>query len=254
MRRTSRVLIAVLAIAFVVALAAVAARAARAQSTPEGPRPSGHEPGPPGHEHGHDADRHDATVRHSFEDVEKWAEKFDDPGRAEWQKPDSVVAALPLGPGSVVLDIGAGTGYFNRAFAARVRPGGRVFAADIEPAMIAHMLERARREATPEVFPLLVPPDEPRAPMPVDLVFICDTIHHIDDRIEYLRKVRAILEPGGVVAVVDFKPGDIPVGPPPEHRIARDLVIEEMAAAGFRLDREETFLPYQYMLLFTIRN
>ena len=240
-RRNPPVLIAVLAIAVLVAVAAFAARAARAQSDPD-------ERG--GHEHGHD--RHDATVRHSFEDVEKCAAMFDDPGRAEWQKPDSVAAALPLGPGKVVLDIGAGTGYFNRAFATRVRPGGIVLAADIEPAMIAHMLERARREETPEVFPLLVPPDEPRVPLPVDVVFICDTIHHIDDRLEYLRKVRAILKPRGVVAVVDFKSGDIPVGPPPEHRIARELVIEEMAAAGFRLAREERSLPYQYFLVFEV--
>ncbi len=244
-RRIPPVLIVVLAAVLVlVAIAAVAARGARAQSKSD-------EAAAPPREHAHGHDRHDATVRHSFEEVEKWAAKFDDPARAEWQKPDSVVAALPLRPGSVVLDIGAGTGYFNRAFAARVRPGGVVFAADIEPAMTAHMLERARREATPEVFPLLVPPDEPRVPMPVDVVFICDTIHHIDDRIDYLKKVRAILKPGGVVAVVDFKPGDIPVGPPPEHRIARELVIDEMEAAGFRLAREEGFLPYQYFIVFS---
>ncbi len=243
-RHTPPVLIAVLAAALViVVVAAFAARAARGQSKPD-------ESGAPAREHAHGNDRHDATVRHSFEDVEAWAAKFDDPGRDEWQKPDSVVGSLPLGPGKVVLDIGAGTGYFNRAFAARVRPGGIVFAADIEPTMIDHMLGRARHEETPEVFPLLVPPDEPRVPVPVDVVFICDTIHHIDDRLEYLRKVPAILKPGGVVAVVDFKPGDIPVGPPLEHRIARELVIEEMTAAGFRLQREEGLLPYQYFILF----
>ena len=238
-RRTPPVLIAALTLAVLVAIAAFAARAARAQS-----KPDEHGAHDPGH------DRHDATVHHSFNDVEAWIAKFDDPARAAWQMPDSVVAALPLGPGKVVLDIGAGTGYFNKAFAARVHPGGLVFAADIEPAMIEHMLARARREETPEVFPLLVPPDEPRVPLPVDVVFICDTIHHIDDRLEYLRKVRAILKPRGVVAVVDFKSGDIPVGPPPEHRIAKELVIEEMTAAGFRLAREEQFLPYQYLLLF----
>jgi hypothetical protein len=44
--------------------------------------------------------------------------------------------------------------------------------------------------------------------------------------------------------------GEIPVGPPPEHRIPRDHVIAEMDSAGFRLAREETFLPYQYFLVF----
>jgi SAM-dependent methyltransferase len=198
-------------------------------------------------EHGGD---HDATVRHSFEDVEKWVAVFDDSARVSWQKPDSIAAALPLTAGKVILDIGAGTGYFNRAFAERVRPGGRVFAADIEPGFIAHMLERARREQTPEVFPLLIPADEPRVPMAVDVVFICDTYHHIDDRLTYIAKLANVLRDRGVIAIVDFTMGEIPVGPPPEHRIPRDHVIAEMDSAGFRLAREEAFLPYQYFLVF----
>lgn len=235
MTRSPLAFVALVAIATLAIVGIFLARRARAD---EGAAPD------------HGGHAHDATVTHSFEDVETWAALFDDPGRDGWQMPNAVAAALPLSPGSIVLDIGAGTGYFNEAFAARVRPGGRVYAADVEPNMIAHMLGRARREATPEVFPLLVPHDEPRAPEPVDAAFICDTIHHINDRIEYLKKVRAILKPSGVVAVIDFKPGDIPVGPPPEHRIPKELVIEEMEAAGFRLDREESILPYQYFLIF----
>jgi SAM-dependent methyltransferase len=193
---------------------------------------------------------HDATVRHSFADVETWVARFDDPTRAAWQKPDSVVAALPLGPGKTVLDIGAGTGYFNRLFAERVRPGGRVFAADVEPNLVAHMFGRARSEATPEVFPILVPIDEPRIPIPADVVFICDTYHHIDDRIEYLGRVGRLLAPGGVVAIVDFIVAETPVGPPVEHRLPPEQIEAEMAKAGFRLARRETFLPYQYFLVF----
>lgn len=213
------------------------------------------------HTHPHDGDRshssdsdtgHDATVHHSFEDVDRWVKVFDDPARAEWQKPDEVAAALRLEPGSVLLDIGAGTGYFNAAFARRVREGGIVFAADVEPSLIAHMLKRARLEETPEVCPLLIPTDEPRIPVKADVVFICDTYHHIDDRLSYLAKVRDVLEPGGIVAIIDFKLDEIPVGPSIEHRIDPDFVIEEMEAAGFRLSRRETILPYQYFLIFEI--
>ncbi len=193
---------------------------------------------------------HDATVHHSFEDVERWVAVFDDSSRAAWQMPDSVAAALPLAPGRTILDIGAGTGYFNAAFAARVRPRGRVFAADVEPNLVAYMLERARRERTPEVFPILIPLDEPRVPAPVDVVFICDTVHHLDDRLAYFARLHEIVAKGGAVAIVDFKMGDIPVGPPPEHRIASDVITAEMTAAGFRFSREETFLPYQYFIVF----
>jgi len=194
----------------------------------------------------------DATIRHAFDDVDHWVSVFDDTARAAWQMPDSVAGALLLVPGKVVVDIGAGTGYFNRAFARRVRPGGKVIAADVEPGLVAHMLRRAAAEETPEVFPLLIPTDAPRIPISADVVFVCDTYHHIDNRVAYFTTLRSALNPGAIVAIVDFKMTEIPVGPPVEHRIAPERVVEEMTAAGYALYREEAFLPYQYMLLFRV--
>jgi predicted methyltransferase len=40
------------------------------------------------------------------------------------------------------------------------------------------------------------------------------------------------------------------VGPPPEMKMAREEVIKEMQAAGFKLSAEHSFLPYQYFLEF----
>ncbi len=206
------------------------------------------------HDDAHPKGAHDddATVRHAFDDVERWVSVFDDTARAAWQMPDSVAGALLLVPGKVVVDIGAGTGYFNAAFARRVRPGGKVIAADVEPNLVAHMLRRAAAEETPEVFPLLIPTDAPRIPISADVVFICDTYHHIDNRVAYFTTLRSILNPGAIVAIVDFKLTEIPVGPPVAHRIAPERVVDEMQAAGYALYREEAFLPYQYMLLFRV--
>src|SRR5262245_52621285 len=86
--------------------------AAGPERDPNGPgdRPQTQPPGD--HEHhpppGDDTD--DATMHHSFADVKQWVERFDDPARAEWQKPEDVVKALDLRPGMNVADIGAGTG------------------------------------------------------------------------------------------------------------------------------------------------
>jgi hypothetical protein len=53
------------------------------------------------------------------------------------------------------------------------------------------------------------------------------------------------------VVIVDFHKKPSPVGAPMEMRLAREDVIREFVQAGFRLAREETFLPYQYFLVFT---
>jgi predicted methyltransferase len=62
--------------------------------------------------------------------------------------------------------------------------------------------------------------------------------------------MKKMLKPGGRIAVVDYKKEKLPVGPPPEMKMAREEVIKEMQAAGFKLSAEHSFLPYQYFLEF----
>ena len=88
-------------------------------------------------------ERHDATIHHSFDDVAKWVLVFDDPGRDAWQKPDEVLHALGVLPGTTVADLGAGTGYFSVHLARAVGDKGRVLAIDVEPKLVDHMKERA---------------------------------------------------------------------------------------------------------------
>ena len=50
-----------------------------------------------------------------------------------------------------------------------------------------------------------------------------------------------------------FKPGDLPVGPGPAHKIDREQVTAELYAAGFDLKRTDLELPYQFILEFGLK-
>jgi predicted methyltransferase len=193
----------------------------------------------------------DATVHHPFNDAETWSKIFDDPSRDAWQKPEAVIDALRIRPGMIVADLGAGTGYFTGRLSRAVGVRGVVLAIDPEPDMARHLGERARREGLKNVVPVLALFADPFLPPGrVDRVLIVDTYHHIDDRQDYFRRLRTGLAPGGQVAIVDFHKKPLPVGPPPEHKLERATVVAEMTAAGWRLAREITDLPYQYVLIF----
>ena len=56
---------------------------------------------------------HQRHMEHRFDDPERYAQSFDDPGRDEWQLPTRVIEALDIQPGQRVADLGAGTGYFT---------------------------------------------------------------------------------------------------------------------------------------------
>jgi len=76
-----------------------------------------------------------------------------------------------------------------------------------------------------------------------------NSYHHFPDRRGALARLASRLAPGGRLAIVDFHGGELPIGPPPEHRVGRDTFLEDAQAAGLAVAREETFLPYQYFFL-----
>jgi ubiquinone/menaquinone biosynthesis C-methylase UbiE len=196
----------------------------------------------------------DATSHRRFDDPAYWSKVFDDPGRAAWQKPEELVAALGLRPGQCVADLGAGTGYFSHLLSAAVGPTGTVLAVDPEPNLVAHLRERAEREGSANVVPVLASLDNPRLPAGlVDVVLIVDTFHHIDDRVAYFRRLRQALRPPGRIAIVDWQKRELPVGPEMDHKLAREQVVREMETAGYRLVEEPSILPYQYFLIFQPR-
>ncbi len=192
-----------------------------------------------------------ATTHRSFADVEQWQAVFDDPKRDAWQKPQEVARALRLKPGQRVADLGAGTGYFLPHLARTVGDHGTVFAVEVEATLVAHLRQRAEEGGFPQVVPVLASKDTPRLPAgQVDLILIVDTFHHLDHRGEYLGKLARALTPLGRIAVIDWRKEPLPEGPPPDHKLARSQVVEEVSAAGFELLESPDFLPYQYFLIF----
>jgi len=187
-------------------------------------------------------------VSHGFGDVETWAAVFDDPARDAWQKPVELVAALELPEGATVADIGAGTGYFNDHLARAVGPEGKVIAVDIEPSLVEHMRARALDEGTTQVEARLGEPADPglRA-AEVDVVLLVDTYHHIDDRRAYFASLRNAVRPGGRLVVVDYKAGELPVGPPEEARVPQAQVVNELVSAGWFSGQSLDLLPHQFV-------
>jgi ubiquinone/menaquinone biosynthesis C-methylase UbiE len=178
---------------------------------------------------------------------------FEGTERDTWQKPDEVVTQLQLRSGDVVADIGAGTGYFTRRFAAAVGPSGKALGLDIEATMVTHINAEAQKHGLTNLSARQVPPNDPQlTPQSVDVVFICDTYHHMQDRVAYARLLAQALKPGGRVVIVDFQKRLLPLGPPMEWKLAPEAVTEEFRQAGFQLERSVDFLPYQYFLEFTL--
>lgn len=186
--------------------------------------------------------------------VMEYLDRLDRPERDQDQKPAQVIDALALNPGMHVADLGAGSGYFTRRFVEAVTETGKVYAIDVEPEALKYVEDSiVHMHRSFEAEFILARPDNPKIPFEsVDLIFVCNTYHHLEDRSTYFRNVKSSLKPGGRIAIIDFyhdeRSGEL--GFPKRHLVPKEKVIEEMTEAGYRLAKEHTFLPKQYFLEF----
>lgn len=122
---------------------------------------------------------------------------MNDPARDAWQKPKEVIQQLAIPPGSHVADLGAGGGYFTWHLADAVGPGGRVYVVEINETGLAIIEREMDARGITNVVPVMAEPHDAKLPEPVDLVFTCDSYHHMADRVTYFRSLARYLKPGG---------------------------------------------------------
>lgn len=173
------------------------------------------------------------------------------PDRDDWQQPDQVMDHLGIFEGAHVADVGAGGGWFTIRLARRVEKSGIVYAEDIQRQMIESIGRRVKREGLSNVRTILGTPADPHLPAGLHAVLMVDTYTQLADSVGLLKQIARALGPKGQLGIVDFKPdGAGGPGPPLEDRVSADVIKTQAAAAGLTLRSEETFLRYQYLLIF----
>jgi SAM-dependent methyltransferase len=187
----------------------------------------------------------------SMSEFDALIKKYEDPERVNWQNPDMVLKKMGDIKGKTIADIGIGTGYF--AFRI-VKNGGNVIGIDIEQRFLDYIEERKSdlpQDLSNNIVTRLTKPDDPNLnPQEVDWVLIVNTYYILDNRVMYLKKIREGLKSGGKILVVDFKKGDIPVGPTDDEKVPLNQALEELKAAGFRIiDSDMESLQYQYIIV-----
>ena len=200
--------------------------------------------------------QHQSQQHRGPADLKEYIEILERADRDKEQKPDEVIKALNLTDYMTIADIGAGSGYFTRKFVWVIQDRGMVYAVDTEPGMLKYNEEMVEHLHTPYNAKFIVAKeDDPLLPpKSVDLVFLCNTYHHLEKRADYFTRVKASLKKNGRVAIVDFyhdeRSGNL--GFSKDHLVPRDTVIKEMTEAGYTLFKEHTFLQKQYFLEFVV--
>jgi len=184
--------------------------------------------------------------------TEQWLKTLDSANRVAKLKVDDVIAALKLKPGTVVADIGAGSGAFTLPLAAAVSPAGKVYAVDIDQGLVDHVAQRAKEAKANNVHPHLGSFTDPKLPQrDVDVAFIFDVLHHIENRSEYLKNLAPYLKPSGRIAIVDFHPELGPHKDDASLQVTRDQADAWLAALGFKKTTEHALYTDKWFVVYS---
>lgn len=151
-----------------------------------------------------------------------------------------LVDALQLKRGSIVCELGVGTGALTLAMATQVGDRGHVYANELNADRLKDV-ERAIREAHLTNV-TLVEGQETRTNLPdrtCDAIFMRNVYHHFADPPTMNASVLQSLKPGGRVAVIDFSPRGSEATVPSDrdedghHGVSATSVAAELTAARF---------------------
>jgi len=172
-----------------------------------------------------------------------------EPNRGDWQNPDLIIRKMGLLSDKIVADVGSGTGYFTIPIA---RLAKRVIAIDIEQRYLDYIedikLELPADESD-NIETRLTVANEPNLHADeVDVVLMVNVFYYLENRSDYMEIVRDALKDNGTLVLVDFKRGDMPVGPT-ENKVPTIEVERILQLAGFRqIVVDTTSLRYQYII------
>lgn len=173
---------------------------------------------------------------------------FEDPKRAEKLQIDRVMDLLAIREGSVVADIGAGSGWFTVRAARRVGSTGTVYAVDINEEYLNHIKNRAEKEGFSNIRAVLGKEDDPLLPSgSIDSILILKTYHEFSKPLTMLRAMRKAMRKDALLGIIDRD------GKGDDHGVTSATVIKEVSQAGFSLVANHDFVKpddMDYFLVF----
>lgn len=174
------------------------------------------------------------------------------PEREAEEQPEKALDALNLKPAMVVADIGAGVGYMSLRMARRVGPSGKVYANDLQPAMLDRLRQNAAKAGIGNVVTVVGDVGDPKLPAnTMDLVLLVDVYHEFSQPQQMLRKIRETLKPDGRLVLLEYRAEDPNVPILAEHKMTVAQVKSELEAEGFVLQPVIETLPRQHILILT---
>jgi ubiquinone/menaquinone biosynthesis C-methylase UbiE len=181
------------------------------------------------------------------------AKMFNKNASRKRSKADQILKTLNIQPGQMIADIGSGGGFFTFLFSQLVGDNGRICAIDTNEDFLEFITKQAAEQDLTNVTIVLATEHSiPLLSDSVDLIFIRNVYHHLQNRVQYFTKVKELLSSQGRVAIIEYsrKGSFLSFHRRCNHNVPQEIIIEEMRTAGFQVSASFDFLPVQSFTIF----
>lgn len=173
---------------------------------------------------------------------------FSQYNRVDWKERDNwmhlkeLFALVDLNEGDVVADIGCHEGYLTFHLSKRVGDVGKVYAVDVRDDRLEALKENLTNQEILNVNTILGDYNNPKLPdKTLDVVFLIDTYHEIEDYEQMLGHIKNALKPEGKLLILEKLKkqhiGKSRTAQANGHTLSISYVEQELEYAGFKIDK-----------------
>jgi len=169
--------------------------------------------------------------------------------------PEILAEALPIKPGSVVLDLACGKGTYSTFLSKIVGDQGLVYAVDMWKQGLLLLEQEIENRNITNIMTILGDAtknfgvDEYH----IDLCLMSTVLHDFEEANQtdaVLKQVKPLLKPDGCLAVIEFKKIEGPPGPPIKIRLSENEVNKIVTEYNFRKVKTVEIGNFNYMMTF----
>lgn len=170
------------------------------------------------------------------------------PERLEYFDPGQIWERLQPQSGDAIVDIGTGVGFVALPLAAQF-PDCSVIGCDIQPGMIALLLEDAADRGLDNVKGIVMAPNAvDLTDGAADIVVMAQVHHELDEPLLLLTECARILKPGGNIVIVDWKDEDNGKSPAAGRRVPAADILAQLKDAGFTEHKSHDVYEFHNMI------
>jgi ubiquinone/menaquinone biosynthesis C-methylase UbiE len=129
---------------------------------------------------------------------------------------------------------------------------GKVYAIDTNPEFLQFIKSSAKERGLNNIVTILSKNKLDLPESSLDFVFMRNVTHHIPNRVEYFKNLKVFLKPDGRVIIIEYKKGKFfTFSGLFGHDVPKEIIIQEMKEAGYKLEKEFDFLPEQHFTIYS---